>query len=274
MRLRRHALGFLAVALAAACSRKPASIDLSPKKVKIYGIQRAQRLTARILDKKGEPLQSGAPAWSSSDGSVAEVDPGGRVVAKKAGKATVSASFQGVSAQVPVEVIDVSAIEFAAPALALVGPAGTSIPLTWTVRDSAEKKVDIAPAWSSADEKIARVSDKGVVTSVGPGTTNIVARVGDIQGACEVNVSLRPIGRLELRPATALVHVGDSQHFQVTAFGPDGAAIPEAAGVFKSSDPSVASVDSAGVATGHKTGAATIRVELAGAAAEATLLVN
>ncbi len=44
--------------------------------------------------------------------------------------------------------------------------------------------------------------------------------------------------------------------------------------MFKSSDASVASVDSAGVATGHKTGAATIRVELAGASAEATLLVN
>lgn len=274
MRLRRHALGFLAAVLAAACSRKPASIDMSPKSLKIYGIERAQRLTARILDKKGEPLGSGAPAWSSSDSAVAEVDAGGRVVAKKAGKATISASFEGVGAQVPVEVIDVSAIEFASPAFALVGPAGTSIPITWSVRDSAQQKVDIAPAWSSADEKIARVSDTGVVTSVGPGTTNIVARVGDIQGACEVTVNLRAIGRLELRPMTALVRVGDSQHFQVTAFGPDGSAIPEVSGVFRSSDPSVASVDSAGVATGHKTGAASIRVELAGAAAEATLLVN
>ena len=51
-------------------------------------------------------------------------------------------------------------------------------------------------------------------------------------------------------------------------------AIPEASAVFTSSDAAVASVDSAGVATGHKTGAATIRVELAGATAEATLIVN
>ena len=61
MRLRRCALGLL-VAVAArrgACSRKPASIDVSPKKVKIYGIERAQRLTARVLDKKGQPLESG-----------------------------------------------------------------------------------------------------------------------------------------------------------------------------------------------------------------------
>ena len=277
MRLRRSSLVLalaLALGLAAACSRKPAAIDMSPKALKIYGLERAQRLTARILDNKGEPLGSGAPAWSSSDRAVADVDPGGRVVAKKAGKATISASYEGVAAQVPVEVIDVGAIEFAAPVFSLVGPVGTSIPVTWTVRDSARNGIDIAPIWSSADEKVARVSDQGVVTSVAPGTTNIVARIGDIQGACEVTVSVRPIGRLELRPVTALVHVGDSQHFQIAAFGPDGVAIPEASGVFRSSDPAVASVDSAGVATGLKAGAATIRVELAGVAAEATLLVN
>ena len=121
---------------------------------------------------------------------------------------------------------------------------------------------------------MATVSDAGVVTSVGPGTTNIVARVGDVQGACEVTVSLRAISRLELRPATALVRVGDSQHFVLTAFGPDDQPIPDAAASYQSSDPAVATVDSAGVATGKKTGAATIKVELAGASAEASLLVN
>ncbi len=86
--------------------------------------------------------------------------------------------------------------------------------------------------------------------------------------------SVRPIARLELRPATALVRVGDSQRFVVTAFGPDGQAIPEVAAMFRSSDPAVATVGASGVATGHKAGAATIKVELAGAAAEASLLVN
>ncbi len=273
MRLRRS-VGFAAVLLAAACSRKPATIELSPKTVKIYGLGRAQRLSARILDTKGELLQSGAPSWSSSDAGIAEVDAGGRVVAKKAGKASVTATFEGVSSQVPVEIVDVSSIEFAAPAFALVGPAGTSLPLTWTVRDSVQNALTLVPVWSSADEKVAAVSDKGVVTSVGPGTTNIVARIGDVQGACDVTVSVRPIGRLELRPLTALVHVGESQHYQLTAFGPDGTAIPDVSGVFQSSDAAVASVDSAGVATGHKTGAATIRAGLAGATAEATLIVN
>ena len=97
--------------------------------------------------------------------------------------------------------------------------------------------------------------------------------MGDVQGACEVRVDLRAISRLELRPATALVRVGDSQKFVVTAFGPDGQAIPEVAATFLSTDPAVASVGGSGIATGHKAGAATIKVQLAGAS-EASLLVN
>jgi len=265
----------LLVAAAVACSQKPGSIDVAPKKVKIFGLERSQRLTARVLDQKGRPMESGTPTWTSSSPGVAEVEAGGRVIAKKAGKATITATFENVSAQIPVEIIDVQAIDIAPPNLSLVGPAGTSVPLAYTVRDSHQNPVrDIVPTWSSTNDKIATVSSQGIVTSVAPGNVNVVARIGDVQGATEVAVAVRPIARVELRPATALGRVHESQRFQVTAYGPDGIAIPEVAALYTSSDPSVATVDSAGVASCHKAGAATIRVELAGAKAEATLLVN
>jgi uncharacterized protein YjdB len=276
MRSRLRTLGFLAAALvaAAACSRKVASIDIAPKKLKIYGLERSQRLTARLLDKKGQPLESGAPSWTSSNAAIAQAEPGGRVTSKGAGQATITATYEEVTASVPVEIVDVSTIEIAPPALSLIGPAGTSVPLSYTVRDSKQKAVAIEPSWTSANEKVATVSAQGAVTSVASGTTNIVARVGDVQGASEVSVSLRAIARLELRPATAIARVGDSQRFLVTAYGTDGQAIPEVAAVFKSSNPEVATVDAAGVASGRKAGASIIRVELAGQSAEATLLVN
>ena len=94
MPLRRIHAGALALVLAAtACGRKPGSIDVAPKKVKIFGIERSQRLTARILDKKGGAFDSGAPSWTSSNPAVAQVEAGGRVVAKKAGKAMITASL-------------------------------------------------------------------------------------------------------------------------------------------------------------------------------------
>ncbi len=275
MRSRRRAIGVFAVALAAAaCGRKPASVDISPKKIKIYGIERSARLTARVLDKKGQPLEPATAAWSSSDAGIVVAEPGGRLVAKKAGKALVTATFEDVSAQVPVEVVDVSAIEISPPSLPLTGPAGTSIPLSWRVRDSNQKDVDQKPTWSSSSPRIATVSETGTVTSVAPGTATIVAKIGDIQGGSDVVVTVRPIGRLEIRPATALARVGESQRFEVVAYSPDGLPIPEVAAAFHSSNPAVATVDSAGKAEGRSAGAAMIRVELAGQSAEATLLVN
>lgn len=275
MRSRRGAMGVLlaAVLAAAACGRKPATLDISPKKIKVYGIERSARLTARVLDKKGQPLEPATPSWSSSNAAVVAAEPGGRLVAKMAGSAIVTATYEGVSAQVPVEVIDVSAIEISPPSLPLTGPAGTSIPLSWTVRDSRQKAVDLKPTWDSSDPKIVTVAE-GVVTSVAAGTATIVAKIGDIQGGCDVVVSLRPIGRLEIRPATALVRVGESQRFEVIAYGPDGLPIPEVAASFRSSNLKVATVDAAGKAEGHVAGASIIRVELAGQFAEATLLVN
>jgi Big-like domain-containing protein len=273
MRPSRWVGALLAILTAVACSPKPVTIDLSPKKVKIYGIERAQRMTARILDKKGQPME-GAPDWSSSDNAVVAAEPGGRLVAKGAGKASVTAAFGKIRAQVPVEVVDVSTIELATPALSLIGPVGTTVPLSFTVKDSKGQRLELKPSWASEDPKVATVSDQGTVTSVAAGKTTIVARIGDLQGGCQVDVIVHPIARLEIRPVTALVHVGDSQHFQVTAYGPDGVAITEVAASFQSSDPAVATVDSAGVASGHKAGAAVIRVELAGTSAEATLLVN
>jgi Bacterial Ig-like domain (group 2) len=275
MRSRRFAIGmFLGVlAAAGACSRKPASIDISPKILKIYGIDRSQRLAARVLDRKGQPLEPATPTWSASS-DVVQAEPGGRVIAKKAGKTMVTATYEGVTAQVPVEVVDVASIEITPPAFSLTGPSGTAVPLSFGVKDSRQKNVDLKPQWTSSNPKIATVSEDAVVTSVGAGTTTIVGKIGDVQGGCDVTVALRPIERLEIRPVTALARVGETQHFEVTAFGPDGLAIPEVAAVFKSSDPGVASVDGAGVAVGRKAGAAKIRVELAGRSAEATLLVN
>jgi len=274
MHFRLSALALIAAALVApACSNKPASIDISPKKVKIYGLERSQRLTARVLDRKGRPLEHSTPGWTASN-DVVEAQEGGRIVAKKPGKSRVKATFGNVTAEIPVEVVDVATIEIAPPTLALTGPAGTAVPLTYTVKDSKQTPVDIQPVWSSSDPKVATVSENAVVTSVAAGTATVVGKIGDLQGGCDVIVSLRPIARVEIRPAMALGRVGETQRFEVTAFGPDGIAIPEVAAVFKSSDPAVASIDAAGVATGRKPGAAKIRVELAGQRAEATLLVN
>lgn len=267
-------VSILALAFASACSRKPASIDVSPKRVKIYGIERNQRLTAQLLDKKGRPLEIGSPSWSSSKTVVATVDSSGKVVAKAEGRAIVSAKYESLSVEISVDVVDVKTMEVTPASARLIGPPGTTFQLQATLKNSKDKPVDLKPSWSSANPRIANVSADGVVTSVAAGTIPIIAKLGDLQAASEITVFVRDIARLEIHPVTALVRVGDSQHFEVVAYGPNGKPIEGVAAMFRSSDPAVAKVDAAGTASGIAPGTTTIRATLAGVGAEATLLVN
>ncbi|HYB52739.1 MAG TPA: Ig-like domain-containing protein, partial [Thermoanaerobaculia bacterium] len=269
-RLAATAVGVVA-ALTMACGQRPASIQVTPTRVKIYGIERPMRLAARVLDQRGQPLAQAPPInWSSSKADVVEVDASGRLLSKKEGKAAVTATVDRLSTQVAVEVLDVKGVEVSPLAARLVGPAGSALPLQAVVRNSRDQAIAIPVTWSSSDERVATVSPDGVVTSVGAGRATVVAKVGDLQTGAEVNVDTRLVSKLVLLPATALVHVGDSQHYQISVYGPDGREIEGASARFASSDPSVASVDPAGVASGKKSGVATIRAQVGNLTAEAT----
>jgi Bacterial Ig-like domain (group 2) len=266
--------GLLLLATAFGCSRKPASIEVSPRRVVIYGIERSQQLTARVLDSKGKALDEPKPAWSSSMSEVATVDLGGRVVSKGQGKTKVAVKVAELSVEVPVEVIDAATIDVAPAHATLAGPAGTTFPISAVVKTSKDQPVSLRPAWVSSNPKVLTVSPEGVITSVANGTAMVIAQVGELQGAMDVSVLIHDITRLDVHPTTALVRVGDSQKFQVVAYGPDGGRLENAMARFQSSNPAVATIDGEGLAVGVGAGTATIRVDLAGVAAEATLIVN
>jgi hypothetical protein len=274
IRVTGRASGLLILAVTLACSKKPASLEVSPKRVLLYGIDRAQRLTARVLDKRGEALDTVRPAWASSKKEVADVDEGGRVVARGEGKATVTVTAGELTAEVPVEVIDAASIDIAPAQATLAGPPGTSYPLTAVVKSSRQQPVAVRPTWESSDPRVVTVSADGVMTSVGNGTASVTARVGELQGAVDVSVLAGEIERIDVHPATALVRVGDSQKFQIAAYRPDGSRIDNALAGFQSANPAVATIDGSGVAVGVAPGSTTIRVDLAGRTAEATLIVN
>jgi uncharacterized protein YjdB len=268
---------WLAVALALGaigCGRKATTIDVAPKKAKVYGIDSMQRLTAHILDKKGLPIEEGTVSWTSSKPDVATIDSSGRLTAKGSGKTMVAARFQKLETQVPVEVIDVKAIDMTPPIVMLMGPPATQFPLQAVAKSSKGKPVEIALQWSSSKPSVATVNSRGVVSSVATGNTVVVAKLGDLQAACDVTVSVRDLVRLQVHPQTAIVRPGDIQKFEVFAYGPDGKPIEGISTLFQSSDPSVARVDPQGTATGIAAGTTTIRATIGALTADATLIVN
>jgi uncharacterized protein YjdB len=168
----------------------------------------------------------------------------------------------------------VRTFEIQPPTGELVGPLGSRLPLLLVARSSKDELVPLQVEWSSSDPKVAEVTADGIVTSKSKGTISISAKVGDLQAISEITVVPADISRIDLRPNTGLVRVGETQRFTILAYSADGSPVEGAVGVFRTRNPMVAVIDRLGVATGVSPGTVEIVVELAGRSATATLIVN
>ncbi|MBI5494996.1 MAG: Ig-like domain-containing protein [Deltaproteobacteria bacterium] len=102
----------LVLPLLAACDKKPASLSLEPRELLPFEKKgKTVQLKAQTKDDRGIFLATVTPAYESSDPSVASVDDKGVITAEGTGKADIKATFEGVSASVPVTVKIVGSVE-------------------------------------------------------------------------------------------------------------------------------------------------------------------
>jgi hypothetical protein len=129
--------------------------------------------------------------------------------------------------------------------------------------------------WSSSDTLIARVdSVSGVVTAVGNGMATIQARSGIVVGSGTVAV-IQIIAAVTVTPGNvALAAIGATQAYTAVARDSANAIVTGVRFLWGSSDPSVALVDTLGVATVVGAGATTISATGRGVPAYSTLSVT
>lgn len=265
----------LAAILAAGCGPKPAEIRLKQTKLKVYGLGRVVPLGGDVVDRKGEIVPGRPVSWKSSDPKVATVDANtGSAKTVAAGKVTITARLEDppLEARAVLEVFDVALVNVFPARTTLAGPAGTSFPLSLVVKDSAGTEVDMPAEWTSSAPRVATVDAAGLVTSVGEGMATVNAKVGDVVGAADVVVVFRTIDSLEATPLTIPLKVGELGRVTLVARDPRGAAIPDVAATWISSDPTVATC-SAGTVLGISPGSTTIRVLCGEKSAEVSVIV-
>lgn len=259
--------------LLAGCGQKPAEVRLSPLKGTIYGLGRPLYLKADVVDKKGEPVAGRLATYSSGNAKIATVDPNGVVKAVGAGKVTISAEHEGLKSTSAIEVVDVSSIKIEPPRTTLAGPKGSDTIFTVTLKNQKGDLVDLKPKWESSDPKVATVDATGRVTSVAEGRATINALLGDVSGSADLRVVFREIASFEASPLTLIVRVGEAQTVSIVAKDPSGAPIENAAALWTTSDPKVASCAN-GVVTGLAPGTSTIRAVCGPKSAEVSVIVN
>ncbi len=130
-------------------------------------------------------------------------------------------------------------------------------------------------AWSSTDESVATVSYDGLVTAMAPGAASIRAVVGDIIGTVTLHVSARRIETFEISPSQAVLFEGEKRSLFAIARDSVGVLITGRAVAWRSSDPTVVSVDAVtGEITAVRSGTADVSAELEGHQATAAITVG
>ena len=153
---------------------------------------------------------------------------------------------------------------------------GTQVAIraTGLYSDQSRQDVTASATWTSDSPMLATVA-AGVVTAVAPGTATISATVGAKTGSATVTVPTASVKSLTVTPATGSTGIQGTVAFQAVVTLSDATTQDvTATAVWASSNAKVASVASAGLATGLSAGTTTISAAVAGVNGTATLTVT
>ena len=196
--------------------------------------------------------------FTSSDESILTVDADGLVTGIRRGTATVTAKSGDGKASGKLRI----AVK-QPPSFVTVSPET----LTLAEGKTGQLKADVSPRdtddktvlWTSMDESIATVSDRGEVTGVRFGETVVVAACKDNENATfAVLISVHALAdSIAFEQDSYDVEAGESLplYYAISPFEASSQPVS-----FQSSNPRIASVDEYGVVTPHRTGTATITV--------------
>jgi uncharacterized protein YjdB len=147
------------------------------------------QLHASVEDEAGTGPTAYVVTWSSSDEAVASVSESGLVSGISIGAAVVTATFGSKTGSATVTVRgSVESIELV-PAAAEIAVSET-LELVAITRDK-DGDVVTAPqmAWTSSDDRVATVSQNGLVTGIGAGTARITAMTQGEKGSALITVA-------------------------------------------------------------------------------------
>lgn len=219
------------------------SISLSKTKITDLYVNKTKTLTATV-----KPSGTSV-TWSSDDTSVVTVDSSGKLTGKSKGSAKIKATiFKGTakekSATCTVTVIN--------PSLKL-DKSKVTVYRGFTSTIKATPKPAATVTYSSSDTKIATVDSTGKIKGKKNGSVTITVSANGISKTCSVTVK-DPALNVTKTSATVLI---DETITLKKETKPSGAVVN-----WKSSDTSIATVDSEGKVTGKKAGTVTITATL------------
>ena len=202
-------------------------------------------------------------SWTSSDPTNATVTNG--LVRALTGNcasscpATITATLASISQSVTVSVNNVTATSITVTPITASIPAGATqlFTATATFSDSTTQDISANVTWSSDNTAVATVNVIGRTVGLSAGTANITAAFGGQSGTAQLTVSSATLVSLAISPTQTILAPGSTITYQAVGTYSDGSTQYLLAN-WTSSDSSIVSIVSPGIATGQQAGSATI----------------
>jgi len=260
-------------------------IELSPLN-NSQALGTTQQYTAMaIFSDNSKSDVTGSTDWSSSDASTASIDPNGLATAVKQGTATITASYQGLTASTGLTVTAAVARSLSVtPTGASLGKGATrQYTATATFSDGVARDVSSSALWSSSSPTVATVgntaANKGLVSAVGVGTSTIAASFQGFSSSTVLTVTAATLTSIQVTPTSSSLAKGTSRQFTATGVYTDNTTQNLTSSVtWSSANSAIASISnltaSKGVATAVGQGTTTLSASQGGVVGSTSLTVT
>jgi uncharacterized protein YjdB len=205
--------------------------------------------------------------WTSSATTVATITSAGVATGVAAGSSTITAALSGVTGTAALTVSasapTVTAVAVTPAAPSITAGATQQFTATATYSDGTTGNVTTSATWTSSQTSVATINTSGLATGVAAGSSTITASLSGISGTAALTVTAATVNSIAVTPNPASFADGSTQQFTATATYSNGTTgNVTASAAWSSSDTSVATIDSAGLASGVAAGTATITATL------------
>jgi hypothetical protein len=232
--------------------------------------------TGTFSDGSTQNLTSTA-AWSSSTLTVATISTAGLATSVGTGSTTIQASSGSINGSTTLTVTPATLVSIS------VTPANPSIAkgktqqftATGTFSDGTTQNLTSTATWSSSSVTVATINTAGLATAAGTGSTTIQAGSGGVNGSTTLTVTPATLVSIAVTPANPTVSKGGTQQFAATGTLSDGTTQDlTSTATWSSSAVTVATINTAGLATAGGTGITTIQAASSGITGSTTLTVT
>jgi len=215
------------------------------------------------------------PTWSSSNTSVASIDATGLVKSLSPGSVKISASYNGLksSTDLTVTTAILQSIHVESTASSIAAGLTQQFSATGIYSDGSTQAIT-NPIWNSSNPNIATVNSTGLVKSLTAGSVNISATFNGLTGSSPLTITSAILKSIAVAPTAPSVAAGLTQQFSAIGIYSDGTSQPIASPIWSSSNPSIATVNSAGLAKSIAAGSVNITASFGGVTGGSALTVT